>query len=332
MQMDSSPPLPGVPVNDWPIWSWSIPAALLLVDAAWLLLTPLSLHVESYARIGVIGSIAGALLFLRRLARSDQLHTLLTGACFGLLAWPALRLFNHLTMTTAFPLADAQLAAWDAALGFDWLAYVKWIDRYPAILHIMDISYSGLTLYSCGTFLALLLWCGPARAREFVLLFLLAAVAISTAGLFFPAVAAMAHYAPDPALFQNVKPDAGTYHMRHLVELRTNPNHIFSLSDLPGLVTFPSFHTAMGVIAIYCARNNASILLPIAAVNLLMIASTPIFGSHYVVDIVAGAAIVGLLASALRWVEARSGGVALKGAAAPCGRVGEAPGHPMPTG
>ena len=52
-----------------------------------------------------------------------------------------------------------------------------------------------------------------------------------------------------------IDPRDGAYHLEHLERLRSDPMPVLSLSDLPGLVTFPSFHTAMGVIAIYCCRS-----------------------------------------------------------------------------
>jgi hypothetical protein len=280
--------------------------AVVLVDAVWLLITPLSLRYDSYSEIAANGAAAALILVLRRRSTSPLTYTLLSAAGFALVAWPALRLFNHLTMSAALPLADARLAMWDAQLGFDWLAYVRWVDRYPLLIHAMNMTYGGLTLYSCGIFIALLLWSGVDRAREFVLLFLLCAVTMSTIGMFFPAVAAMVHYAPDPAGFRHVEPGWGTYHLRYLSELRTDPNHVLAVRDLPGLVTFPSFHTAMGVIAIICARDSrVTVMMSITAINLVMIASTPVFGSHYIVDVVAGAAIAGLLAVALRVIEGR---------------------------
>ena len=78
--------------------------------------------------------------------------------------------------------------------------------------------------------------------------------------------------------------------------MRTNDAHVLSLSNLPGLVTFPSFHTAMGVIGIYCCRAKLPFFALAIAVNGTMIVSTPVTGSHYVVDVFAGAAVALLIA------------------------------------
>jgi membrane-associated phospholipid phosphatase len=228
---------------------------------------------------------------------------LLSGLAFMLAAWPALRVYNHLVMTTGLPLADARLAGWDKALGFDWLGYLLWLDRHPALLRAMDWAYGGLTLYSGIAFVLVLLLIGAARAREFVLLFLLTAVAASTIGLFFPALAAMTYYAPDPDLFRSVPAHLGAYHVDTLERLRSAAAPVLDLRNLPGLTTFPSFHTAMGLVVIWCARGSRLLFVPMLALNALMIASTPAFGSHYFVDVIAGAALAAAAVAALRGIE-----------------------------
>lgn len=276
----------------WPAWSLALLGLVAAVDALWLLATPVSLSMPGL--VLPLSMAALIALLLRRSSLRPRLHMLLSGLAFMLAAWPALRVYNHLVMTTALPLADARLAAWDSALGFDWLGYVLWLDRHPRLMYWMDWAYGGLTLYSGMVFVSVLLLVGSGRAREFVLLFLVTAVAASTIGLFFPALAAMTFYAPDPELFRTVTPTLGAYHIDTLERLRTSAAPVLDLRHLPGLTTFPSFHTAMGLIVIWCARGSRLLFAPMLVLNGLMIASTPAFGSHYFVDILAG----GLLAAA----------------------------------
>jgi membrane-associated phospholipid phosphatase len=65
---------------------------------------------------------------------------------------------------------------------------------------------------------------------------------------------------------------------------------MLDLSFLPGLVSFPSFHTAAGVIIVASFWRTA-FLLPALLFSAAMIAGTPIFGGHYFVDMLSGAAI-----------------------------------------
>jgi membrane-associated phospholipid phosphatase len=63
-----------------------------------------------------------------------------------------------------------------------------------------------------------------------------------------------------------------------------------NLQRLDGLITFPSFHTAVAVLMVHAARGTSCFWLAIV-VNALMILSTFTEGGHYLVDVVAGAAI-----------------------------------------
>ena len=58
-----------------------------------------------------------------------------------------------------------------------------------------------------------------------------------------------------------------------------------------GLITFPSFHAALGVIFARAFWSVPWLRWPALAVNLLMIAATPVNGGHYFVDVAAGGAV-----------------------------------------
>lgn len=290
----------------WPVSLWLCLFVVAAIDAVWLMVTDLSLSQDTALQLVNIASMVAIFLLLaRRLAHIPRLHSLATGSAFLLAAWPALRLFNHLTTTLPFPMADAQLAAWDAAIGFDWIGYVRWVDGQEWLLRAMALTYSGLTGYTCILFLLLAMGREPvARCRELVELFLYTALICSIAGAMLPALAPMAYYAPPAELFTHINPRTGTGHVAFLEALRNDPAHVLDLSRLPGLVTLPSFHTAMGVIAIWCARSTPWLFVPMLVVNLLMIASTPVFGSHYAVDLIAGAAVaVGAILVRRRWIR-----------------------------
>jgi len=272
---------------------WCALGLLITIDAVWLLASPLRLSADSWRVLAGLLPLAviggwGA----HRLGDHPRLHMLCRGVAFMLIAWPALRLYNHLTMSTALPFADNWLAAGDAFIGFDWMRYALWLDSHPGLIQLMDYSYSGLTTYSIVLFVMLLLGREPIqRCEELVVLFFSSALICSTMGMFFPAEAAALHYQVQRDLFRNVDPWVGTYHIHHLLALRVEPDHVFALNNLPGLVTFPSFHTAMGVIAIYCARGTPWLFWPSVMVNVVMIASTPLLGSHYLIDVIAGAGV-----------------------------------------
>ncbi len=276
----------------------AILALIAIVDIGWVALTPLQMHPSTPSFIAKVVTWAIAALVLARYFSGNlRLRILLHGITFLFAAWPVLRLFNHLTTTIPVPLADEKLASWDQMIGFNWLAYVGWVDQHPALLQTMSYTYTGLTAYTCLLYLLLAL-AGPEpqrRCSELIELFVATAIICMLIGIAFPALAPTAYYALPSGTFEHLNQNFGTGHVSYLIDLRNNPSHELNLAVLPGLVTFPSFHTAMGVIAIYCARGSPLIFPPILLINILMIGSTPVFGSHYGVDLIAGVIVTGLV-------------------------------------
>lgn len=264
-----------------------------VIDAIWLAITPLSLSDASWrSLVALLPFIALGMWGTYRFPEKSRLQVLSAGWVFLMIAWLALRVYNHLTMTIRMPLADQYLASVDQNLGFDWKGYVLLLDSNPIILKLMDYSYAGLSFYSAIIFSVLLIDRDFfERCTELIGIFLISAIACMTIGMMFPAAAAATFYEMPLDTLKNVPVNVGAYHIDLLNELRSNPDHILAFSSLPGLVTFPSFHTAMGVVAIYCTRGTLWMLVPSVMINGLMIASTPLFGSHYLIDIIAGVVV-----------------------------------------
>lgn len=277
----------------WFGWLFVPVMLIAVIDAVWLLSSELTISSDSYVRIAQVVSAVGAALACSYVCRDiERLRALFLGAAVMLAAWPSLRLFNHLTMAIDVPLADPWLAAADRALGFDWQAYVAFADRNVWLVNWMSLTYGSLTDYTALLFL-ILVCRDDARSRcaELIRLFLATAIFCMAAGALSPALAAMTYYQVPDGTFQLFSPRTGAYHLDLLHSLRNDPRHVLDLDYLPGLVTFPSFHTAMGVVGIYCARGRWPLFAMMLAINLVMIASTPVFGSHYAVDILAGAVV-----------------------------------------
>lgn len=76
------------------------------------------------------------------------------------------------------------------------------------------------------------------------------------------------------------------------------------LDDLYGLITFPSFHVAAAVLIAYAARGTPLAFLALV-LNLVMAVSALSEGGHYLVDVLAGAAVAGLAIGVVRWFDRR---------------------------
>jgi membrane-associated phospholipid phosphatase len=122
------------------------------------------------------------------------------------------------------------------------------------------------------------------RYRELVWLYVLTLLLVIPISWVIPAVGAWTYY--------GVANLTDAYHLPHFDALRAGTMSKIVLMGVNGLITFPSFHTALAVILAYVTRGIKYVFPIFVALNILMIAATPTTGGHYFVDIVAGLALV----------------------------------------
>ncbi len=276
-------------------WLWIALAAIVAVDTLWLAASPrLSLDLRSalpIAPVVVLLPLLSAYCGSRTDLHLQRLTTPLTGALFIALSFTAMRVLDHLMMSVPFPWIDGTLAKLDAALGLDWLGYTEWVARQPLVIGAFQVTYAGLTLVALSVFVLLFTVADRGRAQEFVRLIFWSGLATTLIGATVPVRGAMDRFAP--AKLQAVfGPDAGIYPIPYLDVLRSNIPHALNLESLPGLVSMPSYHTACALLIAYCCRNVRIVNVLSVIYATVMIASTPIMGGHYFVDLIGGALLV----------------------------------------
>jgi membrane-associated phospholipid phosphatase len=96
----------------------------------------------------------------------------------------------------------------------------------------------------------------------------------------FPATSAFVHFrVTDPNAVSTVSDFA---------ILRDGTMRTFDLMKMQGLISMPSFHTALAVIFIYSVRRIPLLFSIALVINVTMIVSTPTQGGHYLADVIAG--------------------------------------------
>ncbi len=125
------------------------------------------------------------------------------------------------------------------------------------------------------------------RCRELLALVMITAVFTVSLAALFPATGAMNFYADDAfkAMFSK---DTGVSAIPQILEIRSSAPVIFNPLQLAGLAQFPSFHTVCGILIIYGSRGQILRHAIGIAFGITLISATPIFGSHYFVDLLAG--------------------------------------------
>jgi membrane-associated phospholipid phosphatase len=189
------------------------------------------------------------------------------------------------------PLTDDVLHSWDVALGLDWLWYLKWVYMHPLVMQALYIAYASMTFVTPVALLLLLIMQRNDCVFVFLHTFVISALIVVTIGGFFPAHGAATYLFPDMAKFELYSNYPGNYGISIIDALRNTASPvIFDPERMNGVVTFPSFHTA-GTIAICYAFNRSKLKVLAWVYAALVIASTPVMGAHYFIDVLVGAVI-----------------------------------------
>ncbi len=188
--------------------------------------------------------------------------------------------------------ADAALARIDAMLGFDWVRWYMLVVDNPWLQIAGSLAYANIYMSPVLLLGGLALSGERARAQLFLVSFWLAALITMLLFLAMPAVGPLAYVWQGPIPYM---PTSALYQAELLPLLRDNMLGAVDLGALQGLVCAPSFHTAAAVIYIAMAWQCRYLRWPLLVINGAMLLSTPVEGTHYLVDMIGGA-MVGLFA------------------------------------
>jgi membrane-associated phospholipid phosphatase len=143
------------------------------------------------------------------------------------------------------------------------------------------------------------------RIQEFTFAFALSLIVTTIVSALVPAIGVYQEIGLDPATLSNLDPRADLDQVRDLAPVRDGTLRYLDLFHLAGIVTFPSFHAASALLYAW-ALWPVRWIRPIAILaNVAMLASTPIDGGHYFIDLVAGLAVAVVAIMVARAVSRR---------------------------
>jgi hypothetical protein len=207
---------------------------------------------------------------------------------------------TYVAAAVNFPLQDANLLAVDRALGLDWEAYVRFVNDHPLMAAWLSYGYTMIRWPIFAIPVVLVAAHRYRRVEEFTLAFALALIATTIVSALVPAIGVYQQIGLDPATLPNLDPRAYLDQVRDLDPVRAGALRHLDLFGLAGIVTFPSFHAASAVLYAW-AFWPVRWMRPIAVIaNGAMLASTPIDGGHYFIDLAAGIAVAVLAIVAAR--------------------------------
>ncbi|MGH6800020.1 MAG: phosphatase PAP2 family protein, partial [Methylocella sp.] len=244
--------------------------------------------------IAVSIALAGVLVICRRWRSFPRItprlaHFTRTVLALMLFSNAASILSYILTGILPLPRWDGALAAADHALGLNWLDMYQWLIRHPAIEASAHAVYKSLGPEMLILLAALELLGHRNQARAFLLWIMVSTIAAIAIGILIPAAGPVSYY--------HLPVAPGTVYISQMADLRNGTLRTINPFDSEGLVVFPSFHTALAVLCACAAKPLRILKIPLLALSLLVILSTPFEGGHYFIDIIAGIILAALTIS-----------------------------------
>ncbi|RZL55913.1 MAG: PAP2 family protein [Sphingomonas sp.] len=184
--------------------------------------------------------------------------------------------------------ADQTLQRIDVALGFDWLAWYRLVADHRA-LQILGIACYGSIYLTPAILLGWFAHTGQRReAHRFLAGFWLAAVLTLALFTLMPAIGPLSYLWRGAVPYM---PVSETWQSNLIPALRAHTIHAVDLGALRGLVSAPSFHAAAGTLYLRTIWRTPPLRRWLTGLVAAMLLATPVEGTHYLIDMIIGAAV-----------------------------------------
>jgi membrane-associated phospholipid phosphatase len=221
---------------------------------------------------------------------------------------------SYLAASANLPLLDHVYDAIDRAMGLDWKAMLGWMNAHPILFDALRPIYLSLTFQMTAAVLCLAFTGRFVWLRVYTLAFIFAALITIAMSAVLPAIGVWPHYGLTATDSPHVLPTVSTsWPVLHGV--RDGSFRALVAVGSEGIITFPSLHAALAVILIFALWPIAKLRWVILAVNSVMLVATPIDGSHYFIDVIAGFVVAVLAVLAARACAAWAGATSDRAAA-----------------
>lgn len=286
-------------------------------DATWIIIAAsmIALLAACYLRkfgIGATGALVvvttnamaiGGAALIRRRGWPGVADWLTATSQIGLVT-AVLTALSYVLASTNMPLQDATLISVDRTVGIDWRSLVDTLMRQPSLIALLNYAYASLS-YQLVLFLPAAFLTGHGRiGSQFVLAWSITLAATIAVSPFVPALGGYLHYQLEPKDFPEVRVLAAWLFVPPFHAVRDGTLNMVELSNLDGIVTFPSFHAAAAVLLGWAGSGIPFLRYPMIVLNILMVMSTMPIGGHYAIDVIAGCLVAaGSIIAARTWVS-----------------------------
>ncbi len=182
-------------------------------------------------------------------------------------------------VAAGFPLVDPWLAAVDASLGIHVPALAEWTSGHPYLALALVAAYFTLLPQFVLPLVVLGLFYRNREAIwEYVFHFHVCLTVTLAGVMLLPAACAFTYYGFTSLIDQ-------TRFISHFEGLRDGTLTHVRFDDIEGLISFPSFHVAGGMMVTWAFRGYRRWLAVLCVLNAALISATVLTGAHYGIDL-----------------------------------------------
>lgn len=238
--------------------------------------------------------VGGAIVLcgVARLYRGRRRDERLASSCealaqlvlFTMIAGP----LSYLVASLDRPLQDGRLIHADRMMGFDWRDYLLWANGHPAFHKLLRVAYDTLLPQLAGAILLLGLTGRRDQLRILVWSVIGSATISIAASAIWPAIGGYAHFNLHAPAYAGIQPSDAWAHVPDFLGVRDGALRTIALDRMQGIIAFPSFHAALGIIFAWAYWQNRWARWPGLMLETALLLSTPVDGAHYLSDVIAG--------------------------------------------
>ena len=260
------------------------------------LLGPFELDFSSFLVPGVVTALLAAGGWFYRSVRHDPRLGAILSSTAHIVGFAAVGApLSYIAATAGFPLQDAALEAIDRHIGVGWAQLMTFVSLHPGLQLVLSFAYSSFALQTLMTVLALGIAGQLTRLSSFIAAFVATTLVIIAMSAVCPAAGPWLFLDIQPASANGFLPASSTSWPAFLA-LRDGTLHTVYGIRSEGIITFPSLHAALGVLFPLALWRVKGLRWLALGLNILLVIATPAYGSHYVVDVIAG-----ILIAAVCW-------------------------------
>lgn len=276
--------------------AWASLTLVILVDCLWIYFGGYRVSPDSLINLSLglfcVIMLSGFAIYGRG---RDDLQGVVNWASATLFTIPfsiAAVVLSYLAATVNLPLVDAQLAAFDQVLGFNWLGMMDFVNYHATFGRLTSLIYQTIFPELALIILFLGLTKRTETMKELVDVYWITLLLTILFSALFPTLDPFAHYGPSLGRFPIVQPTAGIVFLPDYQALRAGTFHTFDFGNMQGIIAFPSFHAALALMVTWALRRIPWLFAIGCIYNSLMIFATLTEGGHYLSDVIMGCLIV----------------------------------------